>query len=191
MKTIMLSERLSHPYRSRFWNDRVGMFMLAIALLAIVVPFPARAADPPLPSVQLNAENGAGRAVEEQTRKSIARDYAKAWRTLAQALEQNRADLIGSDFVGVAEEKFAAAVASQAKAGLRTRYVDRGHKVDVLFYSPEGLSLQLRDTAQLERQVLDGEKVIQSEQITRHYIALMTPTEVRWKVRLLQEVPGQ
>jgi hypothetical protein len=164
---------------------------LAIALLAGFSASPAYADDAQLPNVQLNADNGGGRPVEELTKKALARDYAKAWRALAQALEQNRADLIGNDFTGIAEEKYAAAVAGQAKAGLRTRYVDRGHKVDVLFYSPEGLSIELRDTAQLERQVLDGDKVIQSEQVTRHYIALMTPTEVRWKVRLLQEVPGQ
>ena len=164
---------------------------LAIALLAGFVPPTVRAADPQMPNVHLDADNGAGRPVEELTRKSVARDYAKAWRTLAQSLELNRAELIGNDFTGIAEEKFEATVASQAKAGLRTRYVDRGHKVEVLFYSPEGLSMELRDTAQLERQVLDGDKVIQSEQVTKHYIALMTPTEVRWKVRLLQEVPGQ
>jgi hypothetical protein len=160
---------------------------LALALLAGVATR-ARAADPELPKVKLNAQNNAGRPVEELTKTAVARDYAKAWRTLARALEQNRADLIDNDFVGVADEKFAAAIAGQAKAGLHTRYVDHGHTVDVLFYSPEGLSIQLRDTAQLERQVLDGDKVIHSEQVTRHYISLMTPTEVRWKVRLLQEV---
>ena len=163
---------------------------LALALLISFVP-PARAADPALPSVQLSADNGAGRPLEEQTKKSLVRDYAKAWHTLAQALAQNRPDLIGNDFTGVADEKLAAAVAEQAKSGLRTRYIDHGHKIEVLFYSPEGLSIELRDTAQLERQVLDGEKVIHSEQVTRHYISLMTPTEVRWKVRLLQEVPAQ
>jgi hypothetical protein len=161
---------------------------LVVALLAGFAPAAARAADPQLPKVLLNADNNAGRPVEELTKKSVARDYAKAWHTLAQALEENRADLIGNDFVGVADEKFSAAVTAQAKAGLRTRYVDHGHKIDVLFYSPEGLSIQLRDTAQLERQVLDGDKVIHSEQVTRLYISLMTPTEVRWKVRLLQEV---
>lgn len=172
-------------------KTRTVMAALAVALLVGLAPRPARAAGANLPVVQLNAEGNAGRPVEELTRKAVARDYAKAWHTLAQALEQNRADLIDNDFVGVAAEKFSAAVAGQAKAGLRTRYVDRGHKIDILFYSPEGLSIQLRDTAQLERQVLDGDKVIHSEQVTRHYIALMTPTEVRWKVRLLQEVPGQ
>ncbi len=163
---------------------------VVLALLAGAAPPASRAADN-LPSVRLNAEDNAGRPVEALTRKSIARDYARAWRSLAQAMEQNRADLIDNDFAGVAEEKFAAAVADQAKAGLRTRYIDHGHKVDVLFYSPEGLSIELRDTAQLERQVLDGGQVVHSENLTLHYISLMTPTEVRWKVRLLQEVPGQ
>jgi hypothetical protein len=172
-------------------KTRTVMAALALALLVGFAPRTVRAADVNLPTVQLNAEGNAGRPVEDLTKKAVARDYAKAWRTLAQALEQNRADLINNDFVGVAEEKFRTAVAGQAKAGLRTRYVDRGHKVNVQFYSPEGLSIQLRDTAQLERQVLDGDKVIHSEQVTRHYIALMTPTEVRWKVRLLQELPGQ
>ena len=66
--------------------------------------------------MQLNADNAAGRPVEELTRASVARDYAKAWQSLARAMEQNRADLIDNDFVGIAEEKFAAAVADQAKA---------------------------------------------------------------------------
>lgn len=162
---------------------------LVLAFVAGAAPPMSHAADS-LPVVRLNAEDNAGRTVEELTKKSVARDYARAWRSLAEALEHNRADLIDDDFVGIAEEKFAAAVAGQAKAGLRTRYVDHGHKVDVLFYSPEGLSIELRDTAQLERQVLDGDKVIHSDNVTAHYVALMTPTEVRWKVRLLQEVPG-
>jgi hypothetical protein len=170
---------------------RLALAALAVALLAVLAPHPARAADPQLPSVQLNIDSAGGRPVEELTRKSVARDYARAWQSLAQALEQNRAELIDNDFVGIAEEKFAAAVADQAKAGLRTRYIDHGHKVDVLFYSPEGLSIELRDTASLERQVLDGDKVLFSEQVTAHYVSLMTPTEVRWKVRLLQEAPTQ
>jgi hypothetical protein len=170
---------------------KILLAALTISLLAGFAIPPVHATDPTLPAVQLNVENGAGRPVEELTKTAVARDYAKAWRSLSEALEQNRAELIDNDFVGVAEEKFASAVADQAKAGLRTRYIDHGHKLDVLFYSPEGLSIELRDTARLERQVLDGDKVVHSEQVTTHFISLMTPTEVRWKVRLLQEVPGQ
>ena len=76
----------------------------------------------------------------------------------------------------------------QQKNGLRTRLIDRGHKLEAVFYSPEGSAMQLRDTAQLEIQVLNGGQVIHSEQTTLHYIALMTTAEDRWKVRLLEEV---
>ena len=141
-----------------------------------------------LPSVQLNADNGAGKPLEDMTRTAVARDYAKAWNTLAKAMDTNRGDLIAGDFVGVADDKLTTAVEQQSKAGLHRRYVDRGHKVDVLFYSPDGTSMQLRDTAQLEIQLMDGDKVLHSDNVTRHYVSLMTPTEVRWKVRVLQEV---
>ncbi len=141
-----------------------------------------------LPNVQLNADNVTGKQLEDLTKKAVTRDYAKAWGTLATAMANNNADLIDNDFVGVAQEKFAAAVEQQAKANLHRRYVDHGHKVDVLFYSPDGTSMQLRDTAQLEVQYLDGDKVLKSENVTKQYVSVMTPTEVRWKVRVLQEV---
>ena len=141
-----------------------------------------------LPSVQLNADNGAGKPLEDLTRKAIARDYAKAWNALAKAMATNNADLIEGDFVGVAADKLSSGIQQQARSGLHRRYVDHGHKVEVLFYSPDGTSMQLRDTAQLEEQLLDGDKVLKSDSVTRQYISLMTPTEVRWKVRVLQEV---
>lgn len=157
-----------------------------VIVLALFVPLLAAAQD--LPSVQLNADNTVGKPLEDLTRKAITRDYAKAWNTLAKALETNNAGLIDGDFVGVAADKLTSGIEQQAKAGLHRRYVDRGHKVDVLFYSPDGTSMQLRDTAQLQIQLLDGEKVLHSDNVTRQYISLMTPTEVRWKVRVLQEV---
>ena len=140
------------------------------------------------PNVQLNADTVTGKQLEDLTKKAVTRDYAKAWGTLAKAMDNNNAGLIDNDFVGVAQEKLASAVEQQAKTGLHRRYVDHGHKVDVLFYSPDGTSMQLRDTAQLEVQYLDGDKVLKSENVTKQYISLMTPTEVRWKVRVLQEV---
>jgi hypothetical protein len=163
------------------------MIRFALPLIVLMATFCA-AQDSGLPSVQLNADNPSGKQLEDLTRKAIARDYAKAWNTLAKALDNNNADEIGNDFVGVAQDKLASAVEQQAKAGLHRRYVDRGHKVDVLFYSPDGTSMQLRDTAKLEVQLLDGDKVLNSENVTRQYVSLMTPTEVRWKVRVLQEV---
>ena len=157
-------------------------------MIAVATLIPLLSAAQDLPSVQLNADNGAGKPLEDLTRKAVARDYAKAWSTLAKAMETNNADLIDSDFVGVAADKLTAGIEHQAKSGLHRRYVDHGHKLDVLFYSPDGTSMQLHDTAHIEIQLLDGGKVLHTDNVTRQYISLMTPTEVRWKVRVLQKV---
>ncbi len=168
----------------------IRRLIIVVAATAFACPALLAQSAPPLPAVQLTADRTAGRPVEDLTKKSVARDYARAWRTMAEALEQNRAGILENDFVGIAQEKLASAVEEQAKAGLHRRYIDRGHKVDIVFYSPDGLSIELRDTAQMEIQVLDGNQVIHSEPVTLHCVSLMTPTEVRWKVRLLQAVPG-
>jgi hypothetical protein len=96
--------------------------------------------------------------------------------------------LLDAAFLGTARDHFAQLIQEQQKTGIRQRYIDRGHQVDLLFYSPEGMSVQLRDRAQLEIQTLDGDSLIHREQVTVNYIALLTPTEVTWKVRLLQAV---
>jgi hypothetical protein len=77
-------------------------------------------------------------------------------------------------------------VKQQAQSGLKTRIVDHGHKVDAVFYSPDGSSIELKDTATLETQVLDGDTVIHSDQAQVHYYAIMTGAEDRWKVRVLE-----
>ena len=40
------------------------------------------------PEVDLNADNVGPRAIEELTSKTIARDYANAWKTMAEALDK-------------------------------------------------------------------------------------------------------
>ena len=75
--------------------------------------------------------------------------------------------------------------------GNKTRIIDHGHKVDAIFYSRDGSSIQLWDTASIETQVLEGETVIHSDQAQVQYIAVMTGAEDRWKVRVLESVPSQ
>ena len=138
---------------------------------------------------KLSFANAGPREVEDTTQQAVARDYAAAWKSLSQALEQNRADLLNANFVGVAREKFGQAIADQQKNGLRSRYIDRGHNAQVIFYSVDGSSMQIRDTAEFEIQLLDGEKVISSETATINYVALLTPAENSWRVRVLEAVP--
>jgi hypothetical protein len=139
--------------------------------------------------VELSAASGGPRQLEDATRQSLAQAYGRAWQSLARALAENRVDLLDATFTGAARDHLVQWIEAQRRSGLRHQISDRGHKVNVLFSSPEGLSVQLRDQAQLELQVLDGGAVVHREQVTLNYIALLTPTEVTWKVRLLQAVP--
>ncbi len=141
------------------------------------------------PDVTLNIQNATPRQVEDTTQKAIARDYAAAWQALAEALEQSRPDLLAANFVGTANEKLVETISQQRKAGLHQHYVDRGHHVNAVFYSPEGSAIELQDTAALQIQVLDGDKVLHSEDVTVHYVALLTAAENSWKVRVLEAVP--
>src|SRR5438445_4275664 len=56
-------------------------------------------------NVQLDSSAAAPRQVEDITEKAIVRDYGNAWSALARALEQNRTDLLGASFTGVAQDK--------------------------------------------------------------------------------------
>jgi hypothetical protein len=148
-------------------------------------PTPAPAAP-----ITLDVSEVQPRELEDTTVKAIARDYSTAWNTLGRALAENRAELLNADFVGYAQQKFADAITQQQKSGLRTRYIDRGHKVRAIFYSPEGSSMQLEDTASLGIQLLDGDNVVSQQDVTVRYVAVMTVAEDRWKVRVLQAVPS-
>lgn len=142
------------------------------------------------PEVTLNVQNASPRQVEDTTQKAIARDYSAAWQALASALDQNRTDLLGTNFVGTASEKVGETIGQQRQAGLHQRYVDKGHHVNAVFYSPEGSAIELQDTAELQIQVLDGDKVLHSEDVTVRYVALMTAAENSWKIRVLQATPA-
>jgi hypothetical protein len=144
-----------------------------------------------LPEVNLNVQSAGPRPVEDTTEQSLRRDYARAWSSLAAALSQNRTDVLDADFVGVALDELKDRVTQQQQSGLHTRYIDHGHRLQAVFYSPEGSAVQLQDTAQLEVQFLDGDKVLRSEQRTENYTVVMTAGENRWKVRVLQAQAAQ
>ncbi len=175
-------------------RERMGWFLVAVGFLLVIVvlglPQSMFGAAPQKgPRVQLDTSQASPRDVEDQTKDSIARDYGKAWQTLEQALEENRPDLISADFVGYAQDRWIQTVRAQKTSELSRRIIDQGHHAQVIFYSPDGSAMQLRDTAQLEIQYRDGDKVIHSEKVSAQYIVLMTPAENSWKVRVLQEIP--
>jgi len=129
------------------------------------------------------------RPLQEQTGTAVIRDYLQSWESFRAALEQNRADLLDPDFVGTAKEKLTDTIQKQTALGIRTRYVDREHDLQIVFYSPEGLSIEILDKVQYDVQVLDRNKVITTQRMSGRYIVVLTPAEVRWRVRVFQTVP--
>lgn len=142
------------------------------------------------PAVRVEPTESLGpRTLEKQTKAAVIRDYLQAWSSFSRAFEQNRADILDADFVGVAREKLEDTIREQAKLGIQTRYRDGAHDIQLVFYSPEGLSLQLVDTVEYDVQILDREKVVTTQHVRARYVAVLTPTEVRWKVRVFQAEP--
>lgn len=144
-----------------------------------------------LPEVQLNASQIGPRPIEDLTRQSVSQAYAYAWQTMAEALAENRADLLDGYFTGFAKQNLTDKIAKQQKTGMHVRYTDLGHKLNALFYSPAGDAIQLRDQAHLRIEIFDGGKVIDSEEVHLQYMVLMTPGADRWLIRDIQSTPAE
>ena len=138
------------------------------------------------PQVQLTVGNAQPREVENVTQNAVLRDYTLAWQGISTAFANNTLKPLNENFTGFALDKLTQRVKDQKQHGLTTRIIDHGHKVDAIFYSPDGAAIELKDTASIETQVMDGGKVIHSDQAQIHYYAVMTGAEDRWKIRVLE-----
>jgi hypothetical protein len=160
----------------------------AAAVVMFAIPLLSQAADSGV-QVQLNIQNAGPRAVEELTERGILRDYRFAWTSMAQALEFNTVDPLEGPFGGDAKQWLKDTIVSQQQSGLSQKYLDQSHKVEVVFYAPEGDVMELHDTAEYQLQVSDAGKVIHDTHVVMHYVVLMTPGADRWIIRQLQAVP--
>ena len=168
--------------RSRILALMAGMALIACA----IVPLVQRMLADTKPQVQLNVKNAQPREVEDVTQTAVLRDYTRAWEAISTSLANNSLPPLNENFTGFALDKLTQRVKDQKQHGLTTRIIDHGHKVDAIFYSPDGAAIELQDTASIETQVLDGGKVIHSDQAQIRYYAVMTGAEDRWKVRVLE-----
>jgi hypothetical protein len=172
-------------------NPQIWTWVIVFAIAALMVlaslPVHVFAAGTP-PDVRINTSEAKPRQVEETTAQAVTRDYASAWKSLVDALDHNRSEFLDASFVGIAHDRFSELVSAQKQNGLRQRIVDHGHRLDVVFYSADGSALQVRDTAQVEYQFMDGGTVVKSQQVTQHYLVLLTPAENSWKVRVIEEL---
>jgi hypothetical protein len=171
----------SYPHRAWLLNA-LALFGLALSLLF------SAAADSS-PQVTLNTSKAGPRQVESLTERSVLRDYRFAWENLAEAMESNSTAPLNSLFTGTASAWLNNAVSSQRRSGLTSRYLNQSHKLEAVFYAPEGDVIELHDTADYDLQILDGNKTIHNEHVSVRYVVLMTPGADRWVIRQLQSVP--
>jgi hypothetical protein len=157
-----------------------------LALVILLSASGAAAAD--APRVVLNVSKAGPRAVEPLTERSLLRDYKFAWSNLALALQSDSEEPLNGLFVGPASSWLHQAVKDQQKSGLTSRYLNPVHKVEAVFYAPEGDVIELHDVAEYDYQILDSGKAIHNEHTIVHYVVLMTPGADRWVVRQLQSV---
>jgi hypothetical protein len=125
--------------------------LVSVTLLLLAIPGALRAdeatvrVEPPNPQ--------ATKLLQKQTASAAIRDYLQSWQSLRAAFEQNRPDLLERSFVGTALDKLKNTISQQTGLGLHTSYQDRAHDLRVVFYSPDGLSIQLIDNAEYDQQV--------------------------------------
>ncbi len=159
------------------------LFALCVFLAA---PFTLTAA----PTVHVEPTNLNGpRVLEEQTQKGVIRDYLEAWQSFSAAFSQNRADLLDPAFVGTASTKLIDTIHQQTSLGIVTHYQDLSHDLKIVAYSPEGLSVELVDTVEYDLQIVDHDKPLSTQRIKTRYTVVLTPAEVRWRVRIFQSQP--
>ena len=127
--------------------------------------------------------------LQKRTAQAVIRDYLESWQSMSTALDQNRADLLDADFVGVAHKELAKSIQQQAALGLHTHYQDTSHDVRIVFYSPDGMSVQLTDDVEYQQQVFASDKSLTTQQARVRYIVVLTPAELRWRVRIFQAEP--
>jgi hypothetical protein len=164
------------------------MRRLLLLSCALAVAFPAVADQP---SVQVQPPDLLGsRPLEPQTQSAVVRDYLESWQAFRAAFEENQPALLDADFVGIARDKLGAAINDQTKLGIHTTYQDLSHNLQIVFYSPEGLSIQLIDTVEYDEQIFDRDKPVATQHVTARYLVMLTPAEVRWKIRLFQAEPA-
>ena len=138
-------------------------------------------------TVRVEAANLDGpRALESQTAKAVIQDYIESWQSLRSAFDQNRPDLLDKDFVGDAKNKLSKAIQDQSELGIHTRYSGRSHDLKILFYSPEGLSIQLADNVEYDVAFQGPNKSWTTQHVRARYVTVLTPSESRWRVRVFQ-----
>jgi hypothetical protein len=99
------------------------------------------------------------RSLPEQTATAAIRDYL----AVLASYEQPRLSKIAQTYsirisLELPKTNSTETIQQQTALGIRTRYQDRAHDIQIVFYSPEGLSIELIDKVDYDVQVLDHDQ---------------------------------
>lgn len=128
------------------------------------------------------------RQLQQQTADAVVRDYVQSWQSMEKALGQNNAAALERDFSGDALKKLTKTVQEQSRMGVRAQYGDQSHDIQIVFYSPEGLSVELTDKVEYDVKIFDQDKLQTTQHVSARYVVVLTPSEVSWRVRVFQAV---
>lgn len=168
---------------------RRSLVACCASALGCALAFPAALwAGQPTVNVQPPDLHGS-RPLEQLTKTSVVNDYLHSWKSFSQAFSQNNPSLLDQDFVGTSLRKLTGTIAEQRKLGLRTRYQVLSHNLQIVFYSPDGLSIQLTDSVDYNEQIVRNGNVLASHPMHARYLVVMTPSQTRWQVRFFQATP--
>lgn len=179
---------VSRQARIRLIVFAVGVIVALSGLVPLISRVSRVFADTSDPAIVINASAVQPRQLEDTTQQAVTRAYAKAWTDLDAALSHNDAGALNASFVGFARERYAQQIKEQLKAGMTVHLLPHGHNASAVFYGIEGSSMVVRDSVQLERQVLDGGKVVSTDTQVVPFVTVLTVVDDGWKVRVLQEV---
>jgi hypothetical protein len=158
------------------------------ALGALVLFFVASGGDMwGQPSVRVDAPDAGGTSsLQKQTAAAAIQNYLHSWESLREAFEKNQVAALDQDFVGAAKDKLTSTIRQQSALGFGTTYLDRAHEIKIVFYSPEGLSLELEDTVDYDVQLIGHGAPTEKLNRRARYFVVLTPAETRWRVRVFQ-----
>ncbi len=129
------------------------------------------------------------RELQEQTKDGSDSGLSGSMEEFQCSPESKPDGSFGRGFCGIAKDKLKETIKQQSALGLHTHYQDVSHDLQIVFYSPEGLSIEMTDKVEYDMQVFDHDKNLATQHVSARYVVVLTPSEVKWRVRVFQAMP--
>ena len=139
------------------------------------------------PAVRVAPMDSVGpRTMEAQTQASVIRDYLMAWQTMNATLTQTGRTCWMQCLSEKRKRSSARLFTSSCASELRQATCPSRTTSALCFIRRKELSIQLLDEVEYDVNVWKGEQFLGLEHVRARYVAVLSPSETRWKVRMFQ-----